>query len=93
MIIRRLFAIGLTCVAFAAYAAHSPSVLAAPEPKGRRPMVQSRLFSQRAQQKVGGECMILSGILKEFKLQAHPEACIGTSESIEETGRGRRFDG
>ena len=28
-----------------------------------------------------------SGILKEFKLQAHPEACIGTSESIEETGR------
>jgi hypothetical protein len=71
MIIRRLFAIGFTCVAFAAYAEHSPRALAVQSDSTE---AESRIYDP-------------SGMLKDFKLQAHPEACTGTSESIEAMGR------
>jgi len=68
--IRLLLTIGFASVSVAAHAAHSPSVLADPEGAAE-----------------GGWRMYdPSGILKGFKLQAHPEACIGTPESIEASG-------
>jgi len=71
MSIRLRFAIGFTCVAFAAYAAHSPSVLADPEGAAEG----------------GWRMYDPGGSLKEFQFQAYPETCSGTSESIEAIGR------
>jgi hypothetical protein len=83
---RLLFAFGLTCVACATYAAHSPRVLAdradalaAHAPVG---LIQHGGTVEGAWQMYDP-----SGTLKGFKLNAHPEACIGTPESIQATGR------
>jgi len=72
MIMGRLFAIALVCAAPAAYIARSPSALAYPS---------------HGTAEGGWRIYDPGDSLKEFKLQAHPEACVGTPESIEAAGR------